>query len=82
MSIISEFKKQEDYCKPNPGQPNSDWFIPVRTKCHICKTFGRKPIYKSAYQLYYHYSYKHKTELESEWRFRVSQLLKEVGERK
>ena len=82
MSIILELDKTSSYSKPNPSKTDSEWFIPIREKCHICKTFGRKPIYKSAYQLYYHYSYKHKTELESEWRFRVSQLLKEVGERK
>ena len=78
MSIISEYKTQV-YSKPNPGTPkNSDWFVPSRNQCHLCKTYGRKPIFKNIFCLYYHYSYKHKTELESEWRFRISQLLSEV----
>ena len=82
MSIILELDKTSSYSKPNPSKTDSEWFIPIREKCDLCRGYGRKPIYKNIYQLYYHSKRTHSNELESEWRFRISQLLSEVRKTK
>ena len=86
MTFSPELIKQ-DYPKPNPGKPNSEWFVPTRNQCFLCKTFGRKTVYKNIFQLYYHFSYHHSKEDQNngeqeQWRARIEVLLTEVRKQK
>ena len=77
MSTTSKFKNQVP--KINPGKPkNSVWFIPIRNRCFICKSFGRKPIYSNLFQLHYHYTTKHRGELDLEWQAEIKQLVDSI----